>query len=522
MNKIKEACEVYTFDFPKPSSFHELLFAPRIVTVQDGTVTERLQHYLIDYGSFATRASKSLNQWVVDKHQKPIFTFDDVTALYVALDSFLIVESMVGRVFYMSITSMVFRSIELFSQSVRNSLSFSVLHERTKIIVDLFIMSAVVVCALYLGYDIKDLPVMVVIPALFDKILSFTWSNYCKQIHTLSSAKGFELSDFISKNIQALFIRMLPPIFTILYSRESLQPAWMTICKASSEQILITDFGRNDPTTEDILLEPIALILGKMIFDLAYILLLKTFAKDPDLRDPMGWMFSKFRRQAPSQPRIEEQKSYNRKKSRKLDSTQQQKTYFNLKDAAYSKISPLEISYKTENCTAESIEKGHKTKNFKAKDKSQTHETSIKKIIKEEVQTSINIDVGGYVRTFQKIENPSFNKEVWGVIIADSVENQKLDKYERLLSNGTIGGGIRQLKGGSDRYEIGAQMDSRLIGKMYNNGVYHSLQRFMRLEDALQCSQELESHGIEDDVSLIVFSAEAKAHKDISRVANKL
>jgi hypothetical protein len=80
---------------------------------------------------------------------------------------------------------------------------------------------------------------------------------------------------------------------------------------------------------------------------------------------------------------------------------------------------------------------------------------------------------------------------------------------------------VRQLKGASKAYEIGTTMDARLIGRMYDSGigVYSALQNVMRMEDALYISQELERQGIGDDVSLILFSDQAKAHKGKKGIA---
>lgn len=137
----------------------------------------------------------------------------------------------------------------------------------------------------------------------------------------------------------------------------------------------------------------------------------------------------------------------------------------------------------------------------------------------------INIQVGDMELTFQKLEHSSFINPVWGVIISDnSIELQILSRYKKLLSNGTIGSGsISQLKGVSDCYEIGSStMDSRLIGKKYNSGTHSALQKFMDLQYATLFAEELEKYGVDNYTSLIIFSAEAKKHQDINKVATKL
>lgn len=526
---ISKGCDIYSYNFPKPSSLREVFFAPQRIVRQDGTWAERMQRWLIDNGDFYTRAGKSLNHYYSDT--RPTFTNKEAIALYKVLDRNFLVESIAGHSFYILITSMILRFIELFAQSAQNPLNFSALLPKTKEIVNFLITFAVVGSALSLGYVWKDVVVFLLLPIFFQKVLSFKWSNYYRQIHTLSSTKDFELRDFVFKNIQAALIRALPNIFLIflsLYKPEAFNqerfPPLMTLCKTESEEFSVNSFERGASTIGDIFLEPIVLMVGKMTLDLVYILILKTIDKDADLRDPIGWMFSKFRRQVSSKVSLPEQESYSRKDHKKSALNRQ------VISRVQDEVLPSEISIpksntllsETKDCTTGSEKREGK------KDKLKTHGTAYPKPVTKtnstnrELPTYINIEVNGYVRTFQKMEDPSLHKEVWGVIIADSVEKQKLTKYERLLSNGSIGGGVRQLTGWSDRYEIGANMDSRLIGKMYDSGVYHSLQSFMHMEEALQFSQELERYGIQDNVSLIVFSSEAKTHKDIARVAGKL
>lgn len=138
---------------------------------------------------------------------------------------------------------------------------------------------------------------------------------------------------------------------------------------------------------------------------------------------------------------------------------------------------------------------------------------------------NVTIIVGNMEFTFQKLYHSTFSTDVWGVIITkNSVELQILARYEQLLSNATIGSGsISQLKGFSNCYEIGSSsMDSRLLGKMYNDGILSALLNFMSEEDALQLNAELEKYGINDKASLVIFSAEAKKHEEINSVARKL
>lgn len=148
------------------------------------------------------------------------------------------------------------------------------------------------------------------------------------------------------------------------------------------------------------------------------------------------------------------------------------------------------------------------------------------KIIKPSIepQDCVKIELGDHLYVFQRIYSSTFRKETWGIIInPDEIQKPNLTKYEGFLSNGLIGGGIRPLTGqGSNRYEMGAKMDARLIGKMYNDGVFTSLQKFIPKDNADSLSKKLQESGIQDNVSLIIFSKEAKSHKDIAGVAKNL
>lgn len=518
MNKIKEACQVYQFDFhKKPNSLSELLFAPQFLTMRDGTVTERMQSWLIDHRSFI-RASKYLYQRVLDSSElKPIFTREEIIGLYAILDNALLIESIAGRFFFISMTSMILRSIELFSQSARNALNLSALHANTKRILDYSIMPAAFLFSFWLGYDSKDLIYYIVIPAFLEKVLSFTWANYFRQIHTLSSTKDFKLNDFISKNIKALFIRMLPLLLLFLYKPlQNYSPAWMSFCK-SSEHVYIKNFNRASETIDTLLLEPIMLTFGKMFFDLAYIFILKTFCKDADLRDPMGWMFSRSRSQVSSSIDIQEeatleiQGNLNRKRTPKQEAIKT-KISAEADNELWNRDTPPTGGGKKRG------PKGKEPENEIPSDKKKdSNPPKLNKLV-----TCANVKVGNRNLAFKRIESSTFNKEIFGLILADPRKTQNIDKYKESLSSGKIGGNIRQLKGAGDRYEIGAKnTDFRLIGKMYNDGIYHSLQGFMSLEDALHASQELERRGIPDNTGLIIFSVETN-HKNITQVANKL
>lgn len=140
-------------------------------------------------------------------------------------------------------------------------------------------------------------------------------------------------------------------------------------------------------------------------------------------------------------------------------------------------------------------------------------------------QNSIKIELNGCERTFQRMDSDSFKKEVWAVIVADSVEKQTLICYEKALSNGCIGPQslVRALTV-QGTYEIDSKGNPRLIGKIYKEGVRSFLEKALGLEsdNALLYSQELDRKGISNDVFLILFSKEAKKHENIYPVAESL
>lgn len=524
MNKIKEPCQVFTFKLPELRSLKEFFLAPRIVSRRDQSIPERMQNWFIDNSDFFTQASKSMNERVLHTGQaKSILTIDEVTSIYEDLDTVFLAESLVGRGSYTSITSMFFRSIELFSQSAKNSVNSSTLPAKIKRILDLLIMPSIFLFTFWLGnYDTNFFILYVAIPFLLENILSFTWANYFRQIHTLSSSKDFNLNDFISKNIKFLFIRMLPFSYILLYaSNQQLSiPASITICK-NSQQLSLKDFKGASGTIEELLLEPIAMTLGKMFFDLAYILILKTFSKDADLRDPMGWMFSRFRNQISSKIEIQvDQEEESPAKQENLNSKRTRKYQKAIKTGASEEVDN-ELWNRDNPPTGGGKKRGPKNKEPENEMPSDKKKDSNPPKPNKPIMC-VNVKVGTKNLAFKRIESSTFNKEIFGLILADPRKTQNIGKYKESLSSGKIGGNIRQLKRAGDRYEIGAKnTDFRLIGKMYNNGVYDSLQGFMSLEDALHVSQELERRGIPDNAGLIIFSVETN-HKNITQVANKL
>lgn len=498
---------------------------PQILLRRDGTIVERIQRWLIDNGDSYSMISKALNNYsLTSQHSNKI----SKEVLYEFLDDNLFVASIRGQFFFFLVSSMIFRAIELFCQSTKHPLNFTTLSPRIKGLMNLFIIPAMAGFGLFLGYFWEDIFVFIFLPILVENFLSFTWANYFKQINALSGTKDFVLKDFLFKIIYTFLLRIIPVIISLLvFSNNAYiyNSAKIIICPTKTEKFIL-NFFRASSRIVEVFLETLALILGKTSFDLIYIFIFKMFAKNTDLRDPMGWIFSKFRLNSISHTRLQAiMRGQKNKKTSDLDSP--------VKPLNQKKV--RNVILETNPTNIESSEKDYPTKNQKTsdgkKEKIKTrklgHSSSIENtnstLIKSKNSINfISIEIGGRTRSFQKIEDTSFNKEVWAVIIADSTERQKLTKYERLLSNGSIGGGVRQLTGWSDRYEIGANMKSRLIGKMYDSGVYHSLQNFMRMEEALQLSQELETHGIPDNVSLIVFSAEAKTHDDIFKVAKKI
>lgn len=429
------------------------------------------------------------------------------------LDSNYFVSSKAGQLFFAFASSMIFRSFELFYQGTKYPLNFTGLPPKIKALINLSTVSAILGLSLYLGYNWEYISV-IAFPIIIEKFLSFTWSNYFKQIKALSSTKNFEFKDFIVKNIQYGSIHILLVIFPLLYNPQpfiqyftTYQPAQISVCPI--EEKFSVNFHQASSTIEEFLLEPFALILGKMCIDLAYIFLLKMFSKDVDLRDPMGWILSRLRR--PPILKIFKKPEVSHCPTSITSNTKKSKKPFVSRDQIDE---PIDNKAKPETPTVKKLKV--KTKGTPSITSPEPIQTPIKPI------NRIEIEAGDCLHIFQKLENSTLNKETWGIIIAPSVEKQKLAKYERLLSNGSIGGGIRQLTGCDLCYEIGANMDSRLIGKTYDKGIYVSLQKHMLMEEALPLSQELERNGIPDDVLLIVFSKEAKTHKDISRVAKSL
>lgn len=527
MNSIKKKCLDYTFNFTEPSSLREVFCLPQKIVVHDATIAGRMNRWLIDNGDFCTRLGQYMNPGL----SKRTFKIDNATwdGLCNTLDGMYLVESMAGECFYKIITSMVLRSIELFFQSTNHRLNFSVFHPNTQKAISFWMKVAVLGSTFCLGYSWMLILYVTILPLFLEKVLSYSFSNYFKEIYTLSSSKDFALGDFILKNIKVSLLRIIFATYLLLsnprYFEEKFFPS-MTLCKIKADDFTIEKFDADYATIKGLLLESVCLILGKVIFDLVYILILKAFSKKADLRDPMGWAFEKFRRPVAvptrsfSYPKINlrEPEKEIKGTNPKVISQPRREDEILITDDSSSIL--FTVSEDKAPQKREKYKKTKETKESKACSKS-SKKTSNKP---EEQESEINIEVGGLIRTFQKIESDTFiNKEVWGIIIADSVEKSNLGRYEQQLSNGSVGGSIRPLTGFSKIYEIGTTgMDARLLGKMYDRGIYHALQSFMPLEDALQLSQQLEAHGIQDNMSLIIFSAEAKKHHTITRVANKL
>lgn len=519
MKKILENCNIYSYNFPKSDSIREAFFSPQIILQKDNTVAELIQRWLIDYGDFSSSTTKTLSDYVLESK----YSYVDSNDLLNFLDYNYFVSSKAGQFFYAFASSIVFRSFEFFYQGTKHSLNFTIFSPKIKELINLSILPTMLGLLLYSGYQ-WDYIMVIAIPILLEKVLSFTWSNYFKQVNALSGTKNFELKDFILKNFQFACLRTLPFVFVLLYDPQyfrNYKPAQISVCPV--EASFKVDLYTASSTIEEVLLEPIALILGKICFDLACIFSLKIFSKDADLRDPMSSIFSRTRQQPIlknfKKPVVCEASTYSKKTEVKKP-TKHSDSQNEVRSAMTD--DPFAFKSSKNNDTKGRREIVQSSQKIKTKGKEpeelirETSKISIKP------KSSIQIETGNSMYVFQRIESSAMNKEVWGIIIADSVEKQKLTKYERLLSNGTIGGGVRQLTGWSDRFEIGANMDSRLIGRLYDNGIYLSLQNHMRMEEALQLSQELERHEIPDNMSLIVFSAEAKTHKDIARVASKL
>lgn len=530
MNIKVISCNSYRIQFPKASTFSEWFFSPRTVNTQDGRIAERVQRWLVDNGDFYSSVKGSLSKYVVDQGA-PTFNIEKAVEF---LNRAFLAESLAGRCLYLLISTMILRAIELFYQSANISLYASVPSTKIKKIINILAVCGAIGFALSYG----PISANFMLPIVLEKFLSFKWSSYLNQTRRLSGTKEFELKDFCFRNFLAVFMKLIPTIFLLIYEYPVLimrNPEMMTVCKDRLGEFFISQFSSND-RFEDHFLDFIVTILGKIIFDSSYIFALmmasKVTSNSFDLRDPMGWIFSKYESQVSSsvesQDTQEEMGQKDRSQNRKKRVRPDCEETTTVLDATVEVPGGVRWIPKGES-------KGDRKRDSKKKEPlDEISEIERKEPVDEAKKSGdrdakqpilrVTIKVNNRVLTFQKLFYPSYNKEVWGVIITDSVEKQTLPQYWNGLANSYIGGGtISPLTGyGGKLFEIRPGIDSRLIGRMYDGGMYRALQNFMPLEAALPFSRELERRGVSDRASLIAFSAEAKKHKDINRVAGSL
>lgn len=515
------SCESFSYTFRKPTSWKEAFFNPYTIThVGEGaytgnSVVKRMQRCLIDNGDFKKVVEKALDP--SDADNQKLRDFFDGYSIWSTLDPMYYTESLAGCTFFYFTTSIIQRFAELFFQSAKNVMNFSALHGQYRTLKKLIsygLMGAAIMLPYYcLGYGISDFLCFFFLPLLFENVLPFKWTNFLKQINTLSSTKDFVLKDFIFKNIQATIVRILF-IIPSLFSKHPLISPAISFC-VFSQTIKRHNVRATNPL--EWVAEIMGNILGKIVFDLLYILILKTISENADLRNPMGWMFSKFRVQQQTRPWMLNKLQVSSKEQRP-------------KAAYLAKKNPVQPTEFIQDIERQAFRSESEPdsrsiidiKKTKIKRKGTNTPAKDTNLPKQKPCERITIEVSWGQIKFQKIESESFQKEVWGVIINKSIEKNTLSRYETSLSNGKTGGAINQLKGvGSDKYELGGGINNRLIGKIYYGNVYDVLQGFMKLEDALPCTQELENICENtNDMGLMIFSREAKTHKDIYRVAN--
>lgn len=534
--KGDRVCERMYFTFRKPTSWKEVLFNPHTIayvgdSVSTGnTVGKRMQRWFIDNGDFKSVVEKSLDTY--DPNNQDFKDFLDKTSMWSTLAPNYYAQSLAGHTFFFFTTSIILRFTELFFQSTKNIFNFSALNGKYRNLVSLGLMAATLAFPYFcLGYTTLELLSYFLIPIFLENVLPFKWSNYLKRIHTLSNTKDFALKDFIFKHIQDTFIRLLftvPTLYTVpalIYHSQN--TTWVSrpaiIFCVEDRNIFIKNESAMNPWQW--VGEIIGNIFGRIIFDLFYILILKTISENADLRNPMGWMFSKFRVQKQTKPWV-----LNKLQINKMDQGQKshlaQKNNVNttegLPDIKWQETWPAsEASITPESKFTININKKIKTR---GKGQPQLPEKKINSISdKQQPCDCITIEVKQCTRTFHKLADEHCMKELWGVIINDSIEKNKLVSYENNLKGGRIskGGNIRRLlKGG---YEMGSALDSRLLGNIHYGRIYDILQNHMNLDDAFAFSEKFENAcERSQDMALIVFKIEAVHHDDIFQKAKRM
>lgn len=520
-NKVDNLCVSLFYTFRKPTSWKELLFNPYTITnVGDtvsmgNTVGKRMQRWLIDNGDFQSVVERSLD--TCDADSQDFKNFFDKTSMWSKLAPIYYAQSLAGHTFFYFTTAIILRFIELIFQSAKNSVNFSALNKNYRTLVSYGLMVATFAFPYYcLGYAVPDLLFCFFVPIILEIILPFKWSNYLKQINTLSSTKDFAFKNFVFKIIQTTLLRMLFSIHSLNYHLQN--KTWLTrpaiiICKEGLD-VFIENIKATDPLQW--VGEFVGTVLGKTIFDLLYILVFKTISKDADLRNPMGWIFSKFRVQQPTKPwtlrKLQESNQRNEEKPKINIVPQKTK----IETGIEIENENLQWMDKNTSINGKSKEPVNERKKVKTRSKTTHKEVTNNISTKQKILESETIEVNGM--TFQRIYDDSFHKEVWGVIMTNRIEKQRLQVYEQTLAKHTLGGSFKQLTNFSTCYELGYSLNARLIGKMYYGKAYDILQNFMHLEDAQPISDEFGT----EEVGLIIFSHEAMKHEDINKIAKRI
>lgn len=536
MNNILKThdCMELSLKYPESKTWWDVAFQPTMSSIPDGTLGEWFQRQVQPFDQNIFNNILRVKVLGMDLPAGMLLTDRQIEAV----QSTHLMESIFGHSVYLFVTAAVIRFFDLVFQTINNYIYTLDLQSRTKMIVRLCSFSVYYIIFLYLGYSDESILAFATI-SLLSKILPLKYSNKILQMSKLSNTKEFILRSFITKNMVEFAIRLIPALhaLTITASREDTDASIMHCCP-KDQALDPCQYGyQRSPFSKDqvmisIMLEPISLILGKMMIDLTTVVVRRKIFNG-DLRDPMAWVVaplkSIFKNYNANYCRIiEKQKKLNSEYSMHITS---QRVLRSRNAEQFLSADGIE-SYTNDN--REQVEK--KEKVVLAKEKKKTHGpvSGSATVMAEasgtgqkftQILTRFEISANDCTFIFQQLDGDAYkDKNLWGVIIADSLSQEKLKRYQGFLNNGHIGkhSSIRQLMGAGGTFEIGAGMDARLLGLMHNPGtIYNALQNYLPIEEALNLTQEIESNCGED-ASLIIFSGEAKKHQDISKKSRQL
>lgn len=539
MNNILKThtCLELGLNFPEATSYSDMVFGPVKTSIPDGTLGEWFQRQVQPFDQSVFKNILTVNGLGISWPASIALTDRQIEVV----QSTHLVESIFGKFVYLFATAGVIRFYDLMFQSINNYIHTLNLHSRTKTLVRLLLVGVYYMTFRALGYSSASTLIFAAI-SLLSKILPLKYSNNILQISKLSNTKEFILNNFIIKNLIEFSVRSMVALYAIMTLLAIPdRDARIMHCCPNDNPLDACQYGYMQFSVDRnrdlilIILETFALILGKMMIDLSTVLVRRKIF-DGDLRDPMAWVMAPFKSifknyNANFSRITEQQKKINSQYSTENSTPQKKPMHSRNIDRS---LSIDDTNADTNDYRGHGKEKDkpvlpkgkQKTRGVADENKMPKTDALNEQCKPTEISERIEIVVDDCTLIFQKLHGAAYeNKNLWGVIIPGSLSTVQLQKYQGFLENGHIArnSNIRQLVGhGGGVFEMGSGMNARLLGRMYNPDViYNGLQNHFPIEDALNLVQEIE-RNCGEDISLIIFLAQAKKHQDISNVGSRI